>query len=138
MTPADRERLATCDPILQAIVAVVDKFWPVAVVQGQRTKEEQAENVKKGVSKTLNSKHVLFPSRAIDMLPAPVEWPDAKGITPEESARRWKRIHVFAGFVQGVAHTMGEDLVWGGDWDGDWDFTDQKFHDLPHFELKGP
>lgn len=137
MTPAALARLQTCHPRLQAVVTVVDKFWPVAVLEGERSAAQQAENVKKGVSKTLNSKHVHTPSLAVDMLPDPVEWPDAKGLTKEEVARRWKRIHVFAGFVQGVAFTMGENLRWGGDWDGDWDFTDQQFHDLPHFELEG-
>jgi len=30
---------------------------------------------------------------------------------------------------------MGIRLRWGGDWDGDTELDDNKFDDLPHFEL---
>ena len=46
-----------------------------------------------------------------------------------------KRFVDFAGYVKGVAEDLGIAIPWGGDWDGDGDFSDQRFHDLPHFEL---
>ncbi len=35
----------------------------------------------------------------------------------------------------GIASQMGTPLRWGGDWDGDTELRDQKFVDLPHFEV---
>jgi peptidoglycan L-alanyl-D-glutamate endopeptidase CwlK len=34
-----------------------------------------------------------------------------------------------------VANTLGIKIRWGGDWNGDLQFRDEKFKDLPHFEL---
>jgi peptidoglycan L-alanyl-D-glutamate endopeptidase CwlK len=42
----------------------------------------------------------------------------------------------FAGFVKGVASQMGIPIRWGGDWNSDNNLKDNKFDDLPHFELK--
>ena len=36
-----------------------------------------------------------------------------------------------------IAGKMKHRIRWGGDWDGDTDVKDQKFMDLPHFELIG-
>ena len=41
----------------------------------------------------------------------------------------------FAGFVLGIAKSIGITLRWGGDWDRDWTVMDNKFDDFPHFEL---
>ena len=35
----------------------------------------------------------------------------------------------------GVASQMGIKIRWGGDWDRDTDLSDNRFNDLPHFEL---
>ncbi|WP_232367585.1 M15 family metallopeptidase domain-containing protein [Alteromonas pelagimontana] len=51
---------------------------------------------------------------------------------------------VFAGFVQCVARQLYAEgkithlVRWGGDWDMDGQTLDQKFNDLPHFELYKP
>ena len=42
---------------------------------------------------------------------------------------------MFIGIVNERAKQLGIKLRCGGDWDGDTETTDQKFHDLPHFEL---
>ena len=47
-----------------------------------------------------------------------------------------ERFTLFAGFVLGIAKSMGINLRWGGDWDQDWTVKDNKFDDFPHFELK--
>jgi hypothetical protein len=64
-----------------------------------------------------------MPSRAVDVAPYPIDWND------------FKRFYHFAGIVRAVAHQRGVKIRWGGDWDSDFDFKDERFLDLPHFEL---
>ena len=61
----------------------------------------------------------------IDVAPCPIQWNNSK------------RFYHFAGYVKGVADSLGIKICWGGDWDKDNDFDDQTFNDLVHFELIG-
>jgi peptidoglycan L-alanyl-D-glutamate endopeptidase CwlK len=135
-SPAELTRLATIDPRGQLLLRELDGVCDFVLLEGARTLDAQKANVAKGVSKTLDSKHVRTPSLAWDIAPSPLLWPDEAGITPAESAHRVKRFHVLAGLMLGIAHARGVPLIWGGDWDRDFTFNDQKFHDLPHFEIK--
>ena len=69
---------------------------------------------------------------AVDAVPYPIDWNDTN------------RMRFFAGFVMGVAARLyHEGLIthkvrWGGDWDRDTDVKDNRFQDLPHFELVSP
>jgi hypothetical protein len=47
-----------------------------------------------------------------------------------------KRMIHFAGYVQGTAQKMGIPIRWGGDWSMDFIMADERFPDLPHFELR--
>jgi hypothetical protein len=74
------------------------------------------------------SKHNYSKSKAVDAAPyykeAPhIRWKDREGQ------------YMFAGFVLGIAKSMGINLISGADWDNDMDTHDQTFLDLPHFEL---
>lgn len=123
---ASERQLATCHPDLQRVARRVVEFWDCSVLEGKRSEAQQKLNVAKGVSKTLDSKHVYpldSPSLAMDLAPYPIRWRDDA---------RW---YAFAGFVIGVAFSLGVKLRWGGDWDSDRDFHDQDFFDFPHFEL---
>lgn len=123
---ASEMQLATCHPDLQRLFRRVVEFWDCQVLEGKRSEAQQQINVAHGVSKTLDSKHVYpidGPSLAADVAPYPVKWNDLP------------RFYAFAGFVIGTAREMGITLRWGGDWDSDREFADQKFNDLPHFEL---
>jgi peptidoglycan L-alanyl-D-glutamate endopeptidase CwlK len=40
-----------------------------------------------------------------------------------------------AGVVTGVAHELGIKIRWGGDWDQDGEWKDERFVDMPHYEL---
>ena len=95
------------------------------VLEGYRGKETQNEYFETGRSKLKypQSKHNQSPSLAVDVAPYPIDW---------EDKQRW---YHFCGYVMGVADQMGIKLRGGHDWDGDRSFTDQSFHDLPHFEL---
>ena len=59
----------------------------------------------------------------MDAVPFPIDWNDKI------------RFYHFAGYVLGVAKTLGIKIRWGGDWNSNLNFKDEKFMDLPHFEL---
>ena len=69
-------------------------------------------------------KHNQYPSLAVDVAPYPIDWKDRERFT------------YFAGFVMGIAASMGLTIRWGGDWDRDTELKDNNFDDLPHFEIK--
>lgn len=102
---------------------VVQVHHDCAVLSGKRTEAEQQLLVQRGLSKTMNSKHLV--GKAIDLAPYPIDWQNTK------------RFYYFAGIVMAVAREMGITLRWGGDWDRDNDLDDQTFMDLVHFELVG-
>ena len=115
--------LNTVHPDLQRVFRRVVQRFDCTVLPdgGRRTPDRQQELVDSGASQTLNSKHLT--GNAVDVAPWPLDWDDTD------------RFRAFGGYVIGIAQQAGVELRWGGDWDGDWCFTDQTFHDLPHFEL---
>ena len=118
-------RLDTCDPRLRELFNEIIRHYDCAILEGRRGKQTQNEYHRTGRSKLRwpRSKHNKTPSLAVDVAPYPVDWNEGR------------RFYHFAGFVEGVASQMGLRVRWGGDWDGDREFSDQNFHDLPHFEL---
>lgn len=129
-------RLETCDPRLVQLFEMVVAYYDCSIEGGARTPAEQVENVAHGVSKKLDSKHVvdhLHPlSRAVDAAPYPVKWPYPGSSTYIKDIARF---YHFAGYVKKCAEVLGIKIRWGGDWDADLDFADQTFDDLDHFEL---
>jgi len=101
------------------------KNYDCSILQGWRSNEEQEELFKAGRSKlrAKQSKHNYHPSFAVDVAPYPVDWENKE------------RFYHFAGYVKGVADTIGIKIRWGGDWNNNNSFDDQTFDDLPHFEL---
>ena len=85
------------------------------VLEGQRTIERQRELVAQGVSKTMNSKHLSSPSRAVDVAPYPIDWKDIK------------RFVILGEIVKTIAEKMEIEIEWGGDWNS--------FKDYPHYQL---
>jgi len=136
-------RLDTCHDNLQLLFREVVKHFDCHVVYGHRTREVQAALYAQGRTKPGKivthcdgvqklSKHQGVdgeaPSMAVDVVPWYSEAPHI----------RWgeeERMVYFAGFVKGIAQKMGIRVRWGGDWDGDTDTADERFRDLPHFEL---
>jgi len=121
------DRLKTCHPDIQKVLMEVIKHVDCSIIQGIRTIEEQEEFVRTGKSKTMNSKHLEQSdgySHAVDVMAYPIDWDN------------WERNYLFAGFVKGIAASMGIKLRIGADWNGNFDTRDQSFHDTPHFELK--
>ena len=121
-----KERLATCDERLQKIFNEVIKYIDCSVLEGHRGEARQNKLCDEGKSKVRfpNGRHNANPSRAVDVTPYPVDWEDRERQT------------LFAGFVIGIATSMGINIRWGGDWNKDYKVQDNKFDDYPHFELK--
>ena len=109
-----RERLATCDERLQDVFNEVIKHVDCSVLEGQRDEERQNKLFDEGKTKVRfpNGRHNASPSRAVDVTPYPVDWDDRERQT------------LFAGFVLGIARSMGIKLRWGGDWDMDFEVQD--------------
>jgi peptidoglycan L-alanyl-D-glutamate endopeptidase CwlK len=118
--------LETCDKRLVKVFNEVIKTVDCSVLEGYRDKVKQNKAYKEGKSKVKypNGRHNKSPSLAVDVVPYPIDWSDRE------------RFHLFAGFVLGIAKSMGINLRWGGDWNQNWFVDDNKFDDFPHFELK--
>jgi len=129
--------LATAQSRLIHLFEIVVKNYDCTILQGKRSELQQQLNVDKGVSKTLNSKHVYpleAPSRAVDVAPYPLKWPDKDSLT---YVKDLSRFYHFGGYVKAIAEHLSIPIRWGGDWDGDRAITDQGFDDLVHFERRG-
>lgn len=117
-----KDRLATCDKRLQdlADMMLARSKFDLTVTCGYRTEEEQNEAYEKGTSLARfgASKHNAFPSKAIDIVPLPINW-DSKD-------QRWQEMALNAMWCAGK---LGIEITWGGSFEG--------LKDMPHFELKG-
>ena len=85
------------------------------VGEGMRTVAQQKKNVAKGVSWTMNSRHLT--GHAVDLLAligGKVTW-------------SWAPYYKIAAAMKQSASELGVPIVWGGDW--------KKTKDGPHFEL---
>ena len=118
-------KLTTAEDDLQRLFQKVVEKYDCTILCGHRTKEEQEKAFNSGHSKVKypNSRHNSVPSKAVDAAPYPIDWNDLD------------RFYHFAGYVRGIAESLGINIRWGGDWNGNFDLKDQNFYDLPHFEV---
>ena len=96
-----------------------------AVIEGVRTLEKQAENVRKGVSKTMASRHIT--GHAVDILPSAIKpgcnW-DLKYFMPVLKA------------IKQAGDDLGVPLRFGVNWKADPTLPiSTKFIDAPHVEM---
>lgn len=119
---ASKDRLATCDKRLQdlADMMLARSRFDLTITCGYRTKDEQEEAQRDGRSnaKFGESKHNVFPSKAIDIVPLPINWDDKDP--------RWIEMALNAMWCAGK---LGFEITWGGSF--------KSIKDCPHFELKG-
>ena len=85
------------------------------IFEGHRTAERQEILLKKGFSKTKNSKHLFKPSKAIDIIEFPWTW---EGFILSPDYRKIVNDHLKKFPL----------IQWGGNW--------KSFLDLPHHEIK--
>ena len=104
--------LRTVDPRLQAVVKLAIQYSTVdfAVHEGARSVAAQRENIKKGVSWTMRSKHIIRDgqkfARAVDLVPyinGMVRW-------------EWEACFKVAVAMRRAAEELGVPLEWGGSW----------------------
>ena len=121
-----KSRLSTCDERLQEVFNEVINHVDCSILEGHRSKERQNKLYDEGRTKVKypNGRHNSNPSKACDVTPYPVDWKDRERQT------------LFAGFVIGVARSMGYNVRWGGAWDMDFQVMDNRFDDFPHFEIR--
>ena len=121
-----KANLATCHEDLQKVFNEVIKYVDCSALEGHRHEWRQNDLFEEGKTKVKfpMGRHNSSPSRAVDVTPYPVDWNDRERQT------------LFAGFVLGIARSMGIKLRWGGDWDMDFKVMDNRFDDFPHFELR--
>ena len=124
---ASIKKLATCDPDLQMVIKSALDIVDFTVLCGHRTNEEQQILFDQGLTKAKpgESKHNVFPSKAVDLAPHPIDFKDTS------------RYYFLAGIIITLSKRLGIKIRWGGDWNMDFSFKDEKFKDLGHFELIG-
>ena len=121
-----RKQMENIHPDLKKVLNEVIKYVDCSVLEGHRSAERQDKLFEEGRTKVKypNGRHNANPSRAVDVVPYPIDWDDRE------------RFHLFAGFVLGIAKSMGINLRWGGDWNQNFEVDDNQFDDFPHFEIK--
>lgn len=137
-SPHSLKHRSTCHADLQWLFDVVLREVDCRYECGHRNKAKQNRSFALNLSKVQwpNSKHNLLPSLAVDVIPYPVIWPKEKdGI--KKYSLDLGRLYMFVGYVKGIAYELGVPVRAGADWDSDFQVSDQRFHDLPHFELVG-
>jgi len=135
------ERLLQVDPDLANFIydlcgrlAPRHKDW--LIICGWRGEEEQHEAFISNHSTVdwPNSKHNHFiyhgekiqvpQSLAVDLSPHPYDQGKDKG-----------RLYIISGYAMALAEEQGLNIRCGTDWNGNLSTTDQKLHDLFHYEL---
>lgn len=121
---ASAQRLATCHEDIRKVCEQLIKTYDFSVTCGYRNKADQEKAYKEGNSKVRfpNSAHNKLPSRAVDIVPYPVDWNDI-GRFKEMAAAFLALANMM--YEQGIIKSLFE---WGGNW--------RKLKDYPHFEIK--
>lgn len=117
LSQRSRDRLKGVHPDLVAVVEAAIQRTPVdfMVTEGLRTPARQAQLVRAGASRTLNSRHLT--GHAVDVaawVGGEVRWD-------------WPLYPRIAEAFKAAAIATGAPLIWGGDW--------PRLRDGPHFEL---
>lgn len=107
-----KSRLVGVHPQLVAVVerAILLTEQDFTVQEGLRTLATQKDYVRRGVSKTLNSKHLKQPDgfgHAVDLVP----WING------QPRWEWPPIYKIARAMDDAAQALGVKLTWGGVWD---------------------
>ena len=117
LSARSRTRMTGLHPDLVRVIEGAIAITPVdfTITEGLRQPARQAELVKAGASRTLNSRHLT--GHAVDVaawIGGTVRWD-------------WPLYPRIAGAIKQAAADLDEPLVWGGDW--------PRLRDGPHFEL---
>jgi peptidoglycan L-alanyl-D-glutamate endopeptidase CwlK len=114
MDARSERNLVGVHPDLVKVVKLAAKTASFIVTEGLRSKSRQAQLVKAGASRTMNSRHLT--GHAIDVA----------AVVNGEVRWDWPLYPVIANAMKQAAADLKVPIVWGGNW---------KFRDGPHFEL---
>lgn len=121
--------LATCHDDLQRIAHLALKYSTVdfIVTEGVRSKERQAQLVKQGTSKTMNSYHLDSKDGVIDGKGMALDfYPIVNGKLDVNAPMSYFK--TVADAFKKAAAELGLRITWGGDW--------KSFKDGPHIQLE--
>lgn len=121
------DRMRKVSPTLVALVALAIRESGVdfGITEEQsRTEAEQREKVARGVSKTMNSKHMIPAGRsfstAVDLVPyidGTFQWGDDQWRVKTRDGRTLEPFYEIASAMREVAVRNGVRIIWGGVWD---------------------
>ena len=122
LSAADEQKLKKVHPDLVKIIrkCAATTTVPFKIMETARSVAQQKENIKKGVSWTMNSRHIVSDDglcRAADVVPlvnGKVSW-------------SWPVYFKLAPQMKAAAKAVGVPVEWGGDW--------KKNKDGPHWQL---
>jgi len=115
MDARSERNLIGVHPDLVKVIRRAAKAGGFIVTEGLRTKARQAQLVKAGASRTMNSRHIT--GHAIDVA----------AVVNGEVRWDWGLYPIIAGRIKAAAKEMKVPIIWGGDF--------RSFKDGPHFEL---
>jgi len=132
------QRLSNCHKDIIEVMNEAIKFTDIdfGISCGYRSVKEQQDLYNQGRNKAgvivtyvdgikMKSKHNSLPSLAVDIY----AYVDGRATWDE------KYLYYLGGVIMLIAKQKNITLRWGGNWDSDATMDDQRFNDLPHFEL---
>jgi peptidoglycan L-alanyl-D-glutamate endopeptidase CwlK len=144
------KQLETLHPDLRRILERAIQIIDFSVTEGRRSIDTQIVYLRRGVTRTIDSRHIPRDgegryddeglSEAADLTPYQPgvnPWPQP-GDSPAEADKKVRRFYFLQGVLYAIARDEGIDVRLGVDWDSDLDFFDQSFDDLGHIELRTP
>lgn len=121
------DRARSVDPRLIAVcvLAIERSAVDFGITEEQsRTEAEQAEKVRRGVSKTMRSKHMIPPGRdwstAIDLVPyidGLFQWGDPRWRVKTKAGATIEPFYAIAAAMREAAILVGVTIRWGAVWD---------------------
>lgn len=99
---------------------IISKKVQVLIYETIRTKEMQAENVKKGASKTMKSYHIV--GQALDF------------VFVDNSGKALWSLNSYLSKIDIINYAKKLGFTWGADWDNDGNWRDETFLDSPHIQ----
>ena len=110
------ERLNTTHVKLQTLFKEVIKYQDCSIICGFRNEQDQTKAYINGYSKLKwpKSKHNVYPSNAVDVIPYPTRYSDIN------------KFYQLAGVIKTIAQQMNIHVKWGGSW---------AWKDYPHYQL---
>ena len=115
MDARSERNLVGVHPDLVKVVRLAAKKGGFIITEGLRTKARQAQLVKAGASRTMNSRHIT--GHAVDVA----------AVVNGEVRWDWSLYPLIAKEMKAAAAELKVPIIWGGDW--------RSFKDGPHFEL---